>query len=309
VFYQPFGKLGISVSTISLGTVEIGMPYGFYYPGEKAVPEKAESVRLLLQAFESGVNLLDTSPSYGGSEEIVGQALKEWREEVYVATKIPVGIGTEELCRSIESSLRSLKREPIDLVQIHNAEGKDLVCGPYWETLLALRKKGYVRWIGASVYGLENAEAALRHPQIAVLQVACNLLDQGMIERILPAAAEKGVGILIRSALLKGVLSDRRSFLPAALTLLKEAAERAGRWAQKYEMDLPIAAIRFCMAQARNGSVLLGVRNAEELETALTAASFPIDPQALAEAVSLHLNEKVTDPRTWDRLSGNPPLP
>ncbi len=302
MYCQPFGKLDYSVSILSLGTVELGIPYGFYYPGEKTLPERSESVRLLLRAFESGVNLVDTAPSYGNSEEIVGQALKEWKDRVCVATKIPVGVDREKLCLSVETSMRNLKREPIDLVQIHHAGEEDLVTESCWETLQELRKKGYIRWIGASVYGTKNAEAALACPQVQVLQVACNLLDQGMVEHILPSACKKGVGVLIRSALLKGVLSNRRSFLPESLSVLKAASERAGQWAGKYGMDLTKAAIRFCMARARGGSVLLGVRNTQEWEEALAAASGTLDPQALQEASALHLDGNVTDPRTWDRL-------
>ena len=86
--YRRFGKTGWKVSRLSLGAVELGLDYGIYLPGESKKPTNSEAIRLLIKAFEYGINFVDTAPAYGASESIIGEALKQWSGRVYVATKV-----------------------------------------------------------------------------------------------------------------------------------------------------------------------------------------------------------------------------
>ncbi len=302
--YRKLGKTGFSVSLLALGTVELGLPYGFYRPGESGIPDPGESIAMLLAAFEKGVNFLDTAPAYGESETILGQALQEWGQPgIRLATKIGMGKSREEIRASLRESRRRLQCEVLDLVQLHNPTAEELRIGCELELLQAEKEEGGIRAIGASVYGLEAARAALCRPQVEVLQVALNLLDQQMASGILPRATRCGVGILVRSALLKGILSDRRHCLPPQLSALADAAGRAEKWARRRNLDLPAAAIRFCLTAAGDSVVLLGIRSRQELDAALRAAEEDLPPEALEEAGSFHIpDSSLTDPRTWPAL-------
>lgn len=300
------GTLRESLSAICLGTVELGLPYGFNRPDEPDIPPEKQGIDVVLRALEKGINLIDTAPGYGKAEEVVGLALKQWHDPVFLATKVTPQIGqdqklAEQFEESLKKSMELLGRDHIDLLQIHNATAQDLANPELISTLVKLREKKLITQIGASVYGEEDALAAIRHAEIEAIQIAFNLLDQRFSASVLPEASERGVVVLCRSALLKGVLTNRRALLPEKLGELAKAAQRAEVWASTLGSDLTTAALRFCLSQKQISSVLVGVKSIEELDTALSAAKQP--PMTDGErklASSLAINdEKIIDPRFW----------
>lgn len=304
--YREIPRAGLRVSRITLGTVELGMEYGLCAPGKANRPQPAEAEAIIGTALDNGINLLDTAPAYGESETFLGKALHRLgKPEIHIATKIgPFGddaICADAVRQSLERSLRNLVRERLDLVQIHNATASQLFNSPLLETLAQAREQGKIGAVGASVYGEDAALAALSHPDIATLQIAYNLLDQRMAERVLPAAKARGIAVLGRSVFLKGALTSRSRYLPERLDKLKEHAETAANWAERHGLTLPEAALRFCMAEEALCSVLVGVSSLPELHTALTISGRgPLPAEQHAEAVGLAVaEEEIIDPRFW----------
>jgi aryl-alcohol dehydrogenase-like predicted oxidoreductase len=305
VHLRPLGRTGLNVSALSLGTVSLGVDYGIEAPGEFGRPNDAEAIGLLRAAVDSGITLIDTAPAYGESERLVGLAVGA-DSRVVVATKVNATAAASDVSgivfASIESSLRTLKRDVIDIVQIHNATAALIAEGAVTDALLDAQRRGLVRAIGASVYGEEAALAVIRSGHYAVLQVAFSALDQRMGPIVLPAAEAAGVGVIARSAFLKGALTPKAQWLPASLAPLREAAARAcdvlagGVWDR-----LPESAMRFCLSAPRVASVLTGARTIAELEAAVAAeAAGPLDPPALSGAGRLALtDERLLDPSTW----------
>src|SRR5262249_35380627 len=82
------GRTSIPASEISLGTVELGMDYGIAAAGETLRPDEAEAARLLHHALDLGINLIDTAPAYGNSEEIIGRAISSRRSQFYLVSKV-----------------------------------------------------------------------------------------------------------------------------------------------------------------------------------------------------------------------------
>lgn len=298
---REFGKTGVRVSAVSLGTVELGGEYGVYRPSERRRPTERVALRLLLRAFEGGIDLVDTAPAYGGSERLVGRALREWRQPVRVATKVGSGGNGAGVAVSLEASLRRMGVECLDVVQVHNPAAADIADGAVFCALEEARRQGKLLFIGASVYGVDEARAALRLPSLDVLQVAYNLLDRRMEAEVFPEARARGVALLIRSALLKGVLTDRRGGLPPRLLGLRRAADRADEWARGIGETLPRAALRFCLRREEAASVLVGVRDAGELNDAIEAAGMPpLGAGACAAAERLGVDDDaLLDPRGW----------
>ncbi|MFH1957618.1 MAG: aldo/keto reductase [bacterium] len=270
--YRALGKTGLLVSALSLGTVELGVAYGIKKPGEYGKPDRTESARILKKAVDSGINLFDTAPAYGESENLLGDILGG--EKCYFATKInipPPGENAEMFIeKSLLASLKNLKRDALDIVQIHNATVETILHSDIPEMLLKFKKKGIVRFIGASVYEPENAIAALDSGYFDVLQIAYNILDQRMRTEVFPEAVKKGVGIISRSAYLKGVLTEKADFLDDRFSVLKEAAGKIKRDLNLSEgEDLTKTALRFCFSTEGISSVLAGVRSMDELAFAL----------------------------------------
>lgn len=202
--YRDIPRAGFRVSRLTLGTVEFGMEYGIGKPGPSLRPTAAEAETIVRTAVERGINLFDTAPAYGESEIFLGKILGGiCNGEFRIATKVgpfgDAGISPDAVRGSLERSLRNLRRERLDLVQIHNATADQLYHSPLMETLLRARERGDIGAIGASVYGEEAALASLTHPDMASLQIAYNLLDQRMADNVLPAAQERGIAVMGRS--------------------------------------------------------------------------------------------------------------
>jgi aryl-alcohol dehydrogenase-like predicted oxidoreductase len=304
--YREIPRAGLRVSRITLGTVELGMEYGICAPGKANRPQTAEAETIIGTALENGINLLDTAPAYGESEVFLGKALHRLgNPEIHIATKIgPFGddaICADAVRQSLERSLRNLGRERLELVQIHNATASQLFDSPLLEILAQAREQGKIGAVGASVYGEEVALASLNHPDIATLQIAYNLLDQRMADRVLPAAKACGIAVLGRSVFLKGALTLRRRYLPERLHKLKDYAETAADWAKRHALTLPEAALRFCLTEEALCSVLVGVSSLPELHTALAVTGRgPLPAEQHAEAGGLAVSEEeIIDPRFW----------
>jgi len=309
--FQPLGKTGIQVSALALGTVSLGIDYGIKVPGEFGRPSEAEVIHLLQQAADAGINLFDTAPAYGESERLIGRAIGR-RSDCHIATKVLIPLdangcplsGTrlrQAVQKSLEKSRYALQRDVLDIVQIHNATEEIIVRGEFAEVLSQAQQQGMVRFLGASVYGEKAALAVIEAGCFDVLQVAYNVLDQRMAARVFPAAELAGIGIIARSVFLKGALTAKARWLPAELTPLRQAAERAkdilaGSW-----QALPQAALCFCLSTPRVATVLVGVRTLPELEQALKAAEAgPLSADLLAQAYTLALtNEHLLNPSHW----------
>lgn len=292
--YRALGRTGLQVSAVSLGTVSLGLDYGIEAPGQFGKPDAADAIRLVRAAVDRGITLIDTAPAYGESEHLVGRAVGRDRR-VIIATKVtPPNIDA-----SLESSRRALHRDVIDIVQIHNATRTMLGDTLMIEALLSAKRRGVVRFLGASVYGEDAAMATIQSGHFDLLQVAFNALDQRMTRTVLPAAEHIGIGVLARSAFLKGALTPKAQWLPRSLTPLREAAERArdvlasGSWDR-----LPSAAMRFCLSVPQIASVLIGARTLGELDAAIAAErAGPLEPAFLTEAPRLALNDpELLDP-------------
>jgi aryl-alcohol dehydrogenase-like predicted oxidoreductase len=297
------GRTGLAVSSIGFGTVSLGVDYGIAAPGEFGRPPDEESVALLRRAAALGVALYDTAPAYGQSERILGTALGADAACVF-ATKVTVP-REQDLRASIDTSLdrscAALGRESLDVVQIHNATVESLRGGALLDTLEEARARGKLRFIGASVYTEDEALAAIECGRVDVLQVAYNLLDQRMAQRVFPAARRANVGVLVRSAFLKGALTDKAAHLPAALAELRRAADRARATLGVGWSRLPEMALRFCLSAPAVSTALFGARTSEELEMAVAAAEAGPLPASLLEqlaAVALS-DDNLLNPAKW----------
>lgn len=303
--YRELGKTGLKVSAISLGTVSLGIDYGINAPGQYGRPDELSAIRLLRQAAERGITLIDTAPTYGTSERLVGCALGANPRSI-VATKIKPRPDSPDVRAEIDSSLKAsrlaLGRETLDIVQIHNTTIEMLARGEVTQALVDAKRRGEVRFIGASVYVEEAAMAAVECGQFDVIQIAFNVLDQRMAAKVLPAADKAGIGVMVRSALLKGALTPKAQWLPGSLERLRTAAERArdlladGSWEA-----LPKEAMRFCLSFPSVASVLTGARTLAELDEAIQAeAEGPLSDHLLDQTAGIALDEEeLLNPSYW----------
>jgi len=308
---RALGNTGLIVSEIALGTVGLGMNYGIAVPGSYGKPSFADSERLLKVAADDGITLFDTAPVYGDSESILGRVLGNQRNCLF-ATKVSIPFArdgsfltgfqlNQAIHGSLVNSLKTLRRDVLDVVQIHNATVETFESEDWCQVLMSTRRDGLVRVWGASVYTEQEALAAIRSGMCQIIQVPFNLLDQQMATRVFPLAAEAGVGVLVRSIFLKGVLTEKAQSLPWALGSLKKAVGRIQADLQCSWRELSQWALRFGLSTPGVSSVLVGLRENRELQVAREAAGMGrLRDQEFLRAQTWALqNEPYLNPSFW----------
>jgi len=313
VDYRTLGRTGLQVSALALGTVELGLDYGIAAPGEFGRPTEAEAIRLVHAALDAGINLIDTARAYGESEALLGLALRGRREQAVLATKVRTQLDDgsspsgDELRRkmeqSLETSLKLLQTDCVDIWQVHHVDAgllarRDVVA----EVFDAARRSGKVRTVGGSTYGAELPLAALESDLFDMLQVTYSVLDQRLADRVFPLAAERGVGVLARSILLKGALTSRGDYLPEHLEALRLRSRQFRGLVAESGLDAsPVqVAVAFGLAHPQIHSVLIGVRSERELREALGAVAVRLPGALLERIYALRLDDaELLNPSTW----------
>lgn len=217
-FMRELGSSGIRVSALGLGTVKIGRNQGVKYPQGFELPDDAAVSRLLAQAKALGINLIDTAPAYGSSEERLGKLLTA-RHDWVIVTKVGeefvngnshFDFSAGQVVRSVERSLQRLKTDYVDSVLLHS-DGNDLALlqqTDALETLDRLKDKGLVRTIGLSGKTVEGGLEALRLG-VDVCMVTHNLAYQDELP-VIRKAHELGRGIFIKKAFASGHLDQQQ---------------------------------------------------------------------------------------------------
>jgi aryl-alcohol dehydrogenase-like predicted oxidoreductase len=213
-FLRTLGSTGLQVSALGLGTVKFGRNTGIKYPSGFSLPGDDQISNLLSQARDHGINLLDTAPAYGSSEERLGQLLTNRREWI-ITTKVGEEFDGEKsrfdfsaahTRLSIERSLRRLRTDYLDLVLIHS-DGNDEAILSAGECVAALRQcqqRGLVRAIGMSTKTLNGGMQAAE--QLDVVMVTYNLQQQDA--EVVVRAQALAKGIVVKKGLMSGHLQD-----------------------------------------------------------------------------------------------------
>lgn len=215
--YVNLGKSGLKVSVIGLGTWQFGSR-GWGWGKEFS---KEHAVSTTRRALDMGINFVDTAEIYGGgtSEEVIGEAIRDRRKEVVIATKIwPTHLTPGGVRKAAERSLRRLNISEIELYQVHWPN--PLV--PIKSTMRAMEKlieEGKIRNIGVSNFGLgalKRAQEALASHEIVSNQMHYSMLHRGVEKNLLPYCKRENISIIAYSPLAQGVLtgkygSNRRS--------------------------------------------------------------------------------------------------
>lgn len=281
---KSLGNTGLEVSEMAFGGVEIGLPYGIGVQSQEDMLSQKEAVSLLQTALEKGINFFDTARMYGESEKIMGIAFKEKRKDIVLATKCRhfrdrngVMVSDDDLRdfirNSLDESLRTLQTDYVDLFMLHQAD-MEILSNPIIEdTFQQLKKEGKIYATGASTYKVSETTCAIERGAWDVIQLPFNLMDQTQ-GVCFDKAAENEVGVVVRSVLLKGVLSDRGKNLHPELREVENHIRQFNALVQGNVPDLPTLATLFALSVPEVSSVLVGIDKLAYLENALKTVSY-----------------------------------
>lgn len=209
--YRPLGRTGWMVSEISFGAWAIGGAWGH-------VSEK-DALAALHRAVDSGVNFIDTADVYGDgrSERLIAELKRGRKEEIVVATKagrrLPrqtiEGYSRENLSAWIESSLRNLAVETLDLLQLHCPPTELYDRPEIFAILDGFVQAGKIRYYGVSVEKVAEALRAIEYPNVQTVQIIFNCFRQRPADLFFARAKQRKVGILARVPLASGLLTGK----------------------------------------------------------------------------------------------------
>jgi len=291
---RQLGKTDLYVSIIGFGSWAIGGPaMAGTTPLGWGDVDDTTSMKALLRACELGINFYDTADIYGlgHSEELIGKVFGN-RGDIIVATKVGYRLGRDDsiikdfssqhILKSCEESLRRLKRERIDLYQLHSAKVTDLQQGECIDALEQLRERGKIRYWGTSLNTFKpepEAEYLMEKNLGWSFQLVLNIINQRSIP-LLRKAAEQGYGTIVRMPLQFGLLSgkftrdtrfpdtDHRSFRLTAeiISQSRDALESVSLLAEKYGISKSSLSLSFCASFPEVSTIIPGMKTLEQVE-------------------------------------------
>lgn len=325
--YRALGSTGWQVSELGLGTYPLGgavQTSASYWsgPATYGAVAREEALATIHATVAQGINYLDTAPNYGEAERFIGDALRSrptaaTGRRCYVGTKCgehvrPVSDGgppvlardfsRAALRESLERSRQRLGVDRLDLVYLHSLSREELADDPLG-LLVELREEGVIERTGVSVatvaHGVELLE---RDRRAEVLQVPFNLLSPRATARLLPLAAERGVGVVARVPLASGFLTgaiaedhrfaadDYRSLTPRdeIVRLVRQARRFSWLVEDGIAGSMPEAALRYVLSFPAVSTVIAGAMRREEIEAnARAVAAGPLPEDALRRIESI----------------------
>lgn len=212
--YRKLGRTGFEVSSISLGTWQVGGRWGSPFNFQNA-----ESI--LHKAIDEGINFIDTADVYGDgngeSEKAVGRVVRNRSEQVYVATKCGRRLNPHvqqeytpaAMRRFVDDSLKNMRLDTIDLIQLHCPPTEVYYRPEIFVEFDKLIAEGKVRKLGVSVEKVEEALKAIEYDNVDTVQIIFNMFRQRPSELFFEQAAKRNIGIIARVPLASGLLSGK----------------------------------------------------------------------------------------------------
>jgi aryl-alcohol dehydrogenase-like predicted oxidoreductase len=294
------GATELEVSAIAFGTWAFGGDWG-------AVDVK-ESTAVIHKALDLGITLFDTAQGYGfgTAERLLGDALRGRRDKVLIATKGGLRPEGDSLVRDasalwlregVESSLRALKTDHIDLFQIHWPDRSTRA----EETAAALEqfvREGKVRYVGVSNYGVEEMEELRTLGWLETLQPPYHMFHRDIENEILPYTAKHDIGVLVYGPLAHGLLGGRMSpattfaaddwrakspdFTGGTFQRNLRVVDRLKEFAAARGITLPALAVRWTLSHPAVDVTIIGAHRPAHLDDT-AGAYLPLSEQDLAE--------------------------
>jgi aryl-alcohol dehydrogenase-like predicted oxidoreductase len=302
IMTRTLGRTGAGVTILGYGAMELrGAPRGPEIGDEDAG-------RLLNAVLDGGINLIDTSPDYGKSEELIGRYVGHRRDEFFLASKCgcllelptdspppyPHDYSPANVRADVEQSLRRLRTDRLDLVQVHMSPSRATLEENHTvETLSELRNEGKVRFIGMSGI-LPNLPGHIAMNVFDVFQIPYSAVQRDH-EDLITAAVAAGAGTLIRGGAARGAASEEKNWTTGPLSQPAGLGQR--NWAASGVEDLLAGSgmsrmefvLRFTLSHPGLSSTIVGTANPAHLAGNIAIAERGPLPEDLYEEAKKRL--------------------
>jgi aryl-alcohol dehydrogenase-like predicted oxidoreductase len=306
---RELGRTGMQITPVGLGTWAIGGGDWAYGWGSQ---DDRDALAAIRRAVELGVNWIDTAAVYGlgHSEELVGRAIAVMPEKPFVFTKCSLvwdaerkignSLKAESVRRECLQSLKRLGVDAIDLYQIHWPNPEEEI-EEGWTEMARLKKEGLVRHIGVSNFTVAQMQKASAIAPVETLQPPYSMLRRAIEAEILPWCAEQGVGVIVYSPMLSGMLTgamtkeraenlptgdwrrNNKEFQEPRLSLNLELVELLRSIGSRHGRSPGEVAVAWTLRHPAVSGAIVGGRSAAQVEGVIGAGSFRLNDDELSE--------------------------
>jgi aryl-alcohol dehydrogenase-like predicted oxidoreductase len=280
-----------------LGTATFSNSYGVANQTQDVIFE--EPIVMMDAAMNLGIQSLDTAPAYGGAERVIGNYHKSHnRFKIHTKLSETSAVSASLAIASIRESIYLMNIEKLDVLYFHSAESflGNSDSGNA-SVLNAIQDTGLVEKIGISVYTeSEIRKIVLRWPQIQVLQIPENILDQRLLNsELVGSLAKTGREFIVRSVFLQGLLLMESGNIPDRLSETKENIAALNRFAVEQNMTRLEAAVNYLNLLDWASGFVIGAVTANQLFQILNCKVHELNREQLPTP----LTEPLIDPRNW----------
>lgn len=305
------GKIGIEVSEVGFGAWQLGNESDWGRMNDE------EAIRLVHEAHMNGCFFFDTAPNYGlgKSEELLGKALKENREQVVISSKCGhqandvQSFDPDDLIASVESSLKRLDTGYLDSLLLHNPPLSALdQQSPQFQVLEKLKKEGKIKAYGASVDSGKEVNQILDKTDSQIIEVMFNIFHQEPLEAM-SRAYNEGVGLIVKvpldSGWLTGKYDENSSFDGIRSRWSREDIQRRAELVDKVrkiigeDASMTRVALQYVLSYKEVSTVIPGARNSEQLLHNLSASQDLLPEDMVQDLRGLWIEEIKGRPLPW----------
>ncbi|MBU3142324.1 aldo/keto reductase [Clostridium sp. CF012] len=297
----------MSISKLTLGTVQMGLDYGINNKLGKIQMEECH--KILDFAYENGILSFDTAKAYGNSETIIGDWIKSRNPKgIFVSTKISSinknNVHADKLeqfiKREIEDSLKKLNITSIDNIYLHDCADIQLYNVKLMYILRELKEKKVIKNIGISVYEPKEVIEVLDYG-FDIIQIPTNVFDLRFITSdLLKKMKSYDIQIFSRSAFLQGLFFMNEDDVPNSIAECKKYLKLLKNLCKRQNITAETLALGFLKNIKEIDSILIGVNSLEQLESNLNSYRSPTEivNEDIIKCFN-NVSDKIIDPRKW----------
>jgi L-galactose dehydrogenase len=292
--YKPLGRTGLNVSVVGFGASPLGNVFGEI--------DTDEGQRAVDTAIEGGINYFDVAPFYGLTlaETRLGKYLKGKRDRIILATKVcrygwnleDYDASPERMYKSVNESLKRLRTDRIDVLQIHDVEfgNTDYIIEQTLPALIKLKEQGKIRFAGITGYPLHLLKTIAETGLVDTILTWAhyNLMNTTMDQVLTPFTKEKGIGLINASPLHCRVLTDKGApdWHWASKEIL-EIGKKAADWGRDNGIDIADLAMQFALDHPHVATTLVGMSKTKHVESNLKWVGVKPDQEILKEVMKI----------------------
>ena len=313
---RKLGFTDMEITTCGFGAWAVG---GGNWEWGWGAQDDAESIAALQKGLDLGINWIDTAAAYGlgHSEEIVRNALKGRRDQVFIATKCGLvwddpSTGTVynrlqgwSVRQEAENSLRRLGVDVIDLYQIHWPVPDDEI-EEGWTEIAGLVEEGKIRYAGVSNFSVEQIQRAQRIHPVASLQPEYSMLERSVEKELLTYCAEQQIGVIAYSPMASGLLTGKYKhatmdsiaaddwrrkfsdhFREPALTANLALVEKLEQIARRFNRNPAELAVAWVLRRSEVTAAIVGARRHSQIEQTASASDWQLPAEVVNEIEAL----------------------